>query len=209
MAMASLTLILLSLLPLHGIALLDEKNSADGFPPFCGNYECPKYQVLKKYNTFELRRYDSTRWVVTNLETDMFGLGIMKSFKRLFNYITGENVEGISIKMSVPVRATVPLQDQSINATMAFFVPTSVVTPPTPKDSSLHLESYPPTSYYVRSFSGYALKSDYEKQSKALSEELDGLGLAYDVNFGIAAGYNDPLTFFNRHNEVWFRLLNQ
>lgn len=62
---------------------------------------------------------------------------------------------------------------------------------------------------FCRSFGGYALKSDYEKESKALTEELTALGLAYDVNFGIAAGYNDPLTFFNRHNEVWFRSLNQ
>ncbi|XP_069810437.1 heme-binding protein 2-like [Dendropsophus ebraccatus] len=205
--MASVYLLFLSLLSLYGTAVL-AKNSVDGSPPFCGNYECPKYQVLKRYNTFELRRYDSTLWVTTQLETDMFGLGIMKSFKRLFNYISGQNEQGISIKMSVPVRATVPLLDTSINATMSFFIPLSIVNPPAPKDPSLHLESYPPTSYYVRSFSGYALKSDYEKESKALTEELDTLGLAYDVNFGIAAGYNDPLTFFNRHNEVWFRSLN-
>ncbi|KAG8542131.1 hypothetical protein GDO81_027388, partial [Engystomops pustulosus] len=158
--------------------------------------------------TFELRTYDGANWVTTQLEADMFGLGIMKSFKRLFNYISGENVAGISIKMSVPVRAIVPLHDPSINATMSFFVPTSVGNPPAPKDPSLHLENYPPTSYYVRSFGGYALKSDYEKQAKALLEELDALGLAYDGNFGIAAGYNDPLTFFKRHNEVWFRSLN-
>lgn len=207
--MASVSLLLLSVLSLYGTAVLAEENSLDGYPPFCGNYECPKYQVLKRYNTFELRRYDSTHWVTTQLDTDMFGLGIMKSFRRLFNYIDGENTEGVSIKMTVPVRVFVPLLDPSINATMSFFVPTSIVSPPAPQNPSLYLESYPPTSFYVRSFGGYALKSDYEKESKALSEELDALGLAYDVNFGIAAGYNDPLTFFNRHNEVWFRSLNQ
>lgn len=207
--MASVSLLLLSVLSLYGTAVLAEKNSVDGFPSFCGSYKCPKYQVLKRYNTFELRRYDSTHWVTTQLDTDMFGLGIMKSFKRLFNYISGQNTEGVSIKMTVPVRVFMPLLDPSINATISFFVPTSIVNPPTPKDPSLYLESYPPTAYYVRSFGGYALKSDYEKESKALTEELTALGLAYDVNFGIAAGYNDPLTFFNRHNEVWFKSLNQ
>ncbi|XP_056419354.1 heme-binding protein 2-like [Hyla sarda] len=206
--MASVYLLFLSLLSLYGTAVLAEKNSVEGFPPFCGNYECPKYQVVKRYNTFELRSYESTLWVTTQLDTDVFGLGIMKSFKRLFNYISGQNTEGISIKMTVPVRSTVPLFNPTINATMSFFMPTIIVNPPAPKDPSLHLESYGPTSYYVRSFSGYALKSDYEKESKALSEELNALGLAYDANFGIAAGYNDPLTFFNRHNEVWFRSLN-
>lgn len=206
--MASVTLLLMSSLALSGTAVLAERNSVDGFPPFCGNYECPKYEVLKRYNTFELRRYDSTQWVTTQLDTDMFGLGIMKSFRRLTNYINGQNAEGASIKMCVPVRAVVPLLDPSINATMSFFVPSAIVNPPAPKESSLNLESYSPTSYYVRSFGGFALKSDYEKQSKALSEELDALGLAYDGSFGIAAGYNDPLTFFNRHNEVWFQSLN-
>ncbi|XP_075719077.1 heme-binding protein 2-like [Rhinoderma darwinii] len=207
--MAFMSLLLLSLLSLYATAALDEENNIDGFPPFCGNYECPKYQVLKRYNTFELRRYDTTRWVTTQLELDMFGLGIMKSFKRLFNYINGENIEGVSMKMSVPVRVTMPLLDTSINATISFFVPTAIVNPPAPKNPSLYLESFPPTSYYVRSFGGYALKSDYEKNSKALSEELVALALNYDVNFGTAAGYNDPLTFFKRHNEVWFRSLDQ
>ncbi|KAM4042075.1 heme-binding protein 2-like [Anomaloglossus baeobatrachus] len=206
MAMAPVTLLLLGLV--CGTAVLAGDKSVDGFPPFCGNYQCPKYQVSKKYNTFELRRYDSSHWVTTQLETDMFGLGIMKSFKRLLNYINGQNMEGVTIKMTVPVRAIVPLADPSINATMSFFVPMSIVNPPAPKDSSLYLESYPPTSYYVRSFGGYALNSDYEKQSKALTEELVALGLAFDGTFGIAAGYNDPLTFFKRHNEVWLRALN-
>ncbi|KAG9484238.1 hypothetical protein GDO78_009904 [Eleutherodactylus coqui] len=150
MAMAAVALLLLSLLALYGTAVVAEKNSVDGLPPFCGNHECPKYQVLKTYNTFELRRYDAALWVTTRLDTDMFGLGIMKSFRRLTNYINGQNTDGASIKMSVPVRATVPLLDQSINATMSFFVPTAIVNPPAPNDPSLYLESYSPTSYYVR-----------------------------------------------------------
>ncbi|XP_075059920.1 heme-binding protein 2-like [Mixophyes fleayi] len=207
--MASGGLLLLSLLSLYGAAALAEGNSADGYPPFCGNYECPKYDVLKKYNTFELRRYYMSRWVTTQLETDMFGFGIMKSFKRLLNYINGQNDQGISMKMNVPVRVSVPLLDTTANATMSFFLPMALTNLPNPKDPSLFLESYPETHYYVKSFGGYALKSDYEKKSKALSEELQALGLSYDVNIGTAAAYNDPLTFFSRHNEVWFRSLNQ
>lgn len=61
---------------------------------------------------------------------------------------------------------------------------------------------------FNRSFSGYAVNSDYEKHSKALTEELTALGLAFDNQFGMAAAYNDPLTFFKRHNEVWLKSLN-
>ncbi|XP_063774224.1 heme-binding protein 2-like [Pseudophryne corroboree] len=208
-AMASVSLLLLSLLSLYGTAVLAEENSVDGFPSFCGSYQCPKYQVLKNYNTFELRRYDMTRWVTTQLDNDVFGFGIIKSVKRLFNYINGVNKQGVSIKMTVPVRVSVPLNDPTSNATISFFLPLTLVDPPQPNDPSVFLESYPETHYFVRSFSGYALTSNYEKKSKALSEELDYLAINYDVNVGIAAAYNDPLVFFNRHNEVWFRSLNQ
>ncbi|KAM9317176.1 heme-binding protein 2-like [Gastrophryne carolinensis] len=207
--MACLLLLVLSLASLSGIKALAEENKIERFPRFCGSYECPTYQVLKRYNTFELRRYDSTRWVTTYLDSGTLGLGIMKSFKRLFKYINGENSEGISIKMNVPVRVTVPLTDPTANATISLFMPMALLNPPAPTDSSLVLESFGPTSYFVRSFGGYALKSDFEKHSKALSEELTALGLAYDEQLGMAAAYNDPLTFFNRHNEVWFRSLNQ
>nr|DBA27008.1 TPA: hypothetical protein GDO54_011191 [Pyxicephalus adspersus] len=166
------------------------------------------YYFCFVFQTFELRSYESTNWVTTYLDTDVMGIGIMKSFRRLFKYLSGENSEGISIKMNVPVRVTVPILDSTNNSTMSIFLPSALVNLPTPNDPSLVLESFPPTSYYVRSFGGYAMKSDYEKHSKALSEELTALGLAYDTQFGMAAAYNDPLTFFNRHNEVWYKSLN-
>ncbi|XP_018414325.1 PREDICTED: heme-binding protein 1-like [Nanorana parkeri] len=206
--MACFCLLVLSLFSLCGAEVKAEENAVEGLPPFCGSYECPRYQVLKKYNTFEVRRYDSTFWVTTYLNSGSMGLGTMKSFRRLFKYISGENSQGISIKMNVPVRITVPLLDTNVNSTMSLFLPSALMSPPTPNDPSIVLESFPPTSYYVRSFGGYAMTSDYEKNSKALSEELTALGLAYDTQTGMAAAYNDPLTFFGRHNEVWFRSLN-
>ncbi|XP_068135682.1 heme-binding protein 2-like isoform X2 [Hyperolius riggenbachi] len=159
--------------------------------------------------TFELRQYDTTQWVTTYLELDGLGLGIMKSFKRLYNYINGDNSEGLSLEMNVPVRVTVPLHGSTNNATISLFLPRALSTPPKPKNPTLVLESFPPTSFYVRCFGGYALKSDFEKQSKVLAEALTSLGLPFEEEYGMAAAYNDPLTFFKRHNEVWFRSRNQ
>ncbi|XP_077342212.1 heme-binding protein 2-like [Lithobates pipiens] len=206
--MACLCLLVLSLFSLCATEVITEDNRIEGLPPFCGSYECPRYQVLKRYNTFELRSYESTRWATTYLNSGGMGIGMMKTFRRLFKYISGENSEGISIKMNVPVRITVPLLDSTLNSTMSLFMPSALLNPPTPNEPSVVLESFPPTSYYVRSFGGYAIKSDYEKHSKALAEELTALGLAYDTQTGMAAAYNDPLTFFKRHNEVWFKSLN-
>ncbi|XP_040207047.1 heme-binding protein 2-like [Rana temporaria] len=206
--MACLCLLVLSLVSLCATEVIAEDNRIEGLPIFCGSNECPRYQVLKRYNTFELRSYESTRWATTYLNTDGMGIGMMKTFRRLFKYISGENSEGISMKMNVPVRVTVPLLDSTLNSTMSLFMPSAMMNLPTPNDRSVVLESFPPMNVYVRSFSGYAVNSDYEKHSKALTEELTALGLAFDNQFGMAAAYNDPLTFFKRHNEVWFKSLN-
>ncbi|XP_063299757.1 heme-binding protein 2-like [Pelobates fuscus] len=204
--MGARSVLVLSLLCVWG-AVRAEEGAADEYkaPDFCGTYECPKYEVAKKYETFELRTYQSTLWVTTSLELDYFGFGIYRSFKRLFDYINGQNSEGIKIKMTVPVRIYVPLiTPTDKNATMSFFVPLAVVNPPQPLNKEVYIESFPQMSFYVKSFGGYALKTHYEKKAKMLSEELTAMGLGFDSTFGTAAGYNDPLTFVGRHNEVWY-----
>ncbi|KAM8946406.1 heme-binding protein 2-like [Pelodytes ibericus] len=199
--------IVLVLLCLYGSVAIAEEHSADEYqaPAFCRTYECPKYQVAKKYETFELRSYEASNWVTTELEVDSLGLGVYTSFKRLFDYINGQNSQGIKIKMTVPVRIYVPLITPSDrNATMSFFVSPALTSPPVPLNKDVYLESLSPMPVYVKSFGGFALKSSFEKKAKFLSEELTALGLRFDTTFGTAAAYNDPLTFFNRHNEVWY-----
>ncbi|KAE8601187.1 hypothetical protein XENTR_v10013573 [Xenopus tropicalis] len=203
-------LLLLSLLYLHGTTSLAEdiNSDAETLPAFCTSYKCPRYQLIKKYEKFEHRIYNATNWVTTSLKLDFLGIGLAKSFKRLLDYINGKNSEGLVMKMTVPVRIKVPRSDiLSTNATMSFFVPPAVDTLPTPLNPDIYVEQLPEISVYVRSFGGYALNSDYEKQAKILVEELEALELSYNSSYGTAAGYNDPLTFFNRHNEVWYMAL--
>ncbi|OCT77765.1 heme-binding protein 2-like [Xenopus laevis] len=200
-------LIVLSLLSLHCTAAQAEDINLDPekLPAFCTSYKCPRYQLVRKYEKFEHRIYNATNWVTTSLELDFLGIGLVKSFKRLLDYINGQNSEGLEMKMTVPVRIKVPMSDiLSTNATMSFFVPPAVVTPPTPLNPAVYVEKLPEISVYVRSFGGYALNSEYEKQAKILVKELVALELPFDNSYGTAAGYNDPLTFFNRHNEVWY-----
>ncbi|XP_053315828.1 heme-binding protein 2-like [Spea bombifrons] len=203
-------LLLLGFVCLCSSAVTAEEEASEAYatPAFCRHYECPKYKTVKQYETFEKRLYEQSRWVTTQLELDFFGLGIYKSFRRLFDYINGQNSEGITIKMAVPVRIYVPLINPSDkNATMSFFVPSTLSTPPQPLRADVYLENIPPMYVYVKSFGGFAVKSDFEKKSKFLSEELNGLRLPFDDTFGAAAAYNDPLTLFNRHNEVWYNAL--
>ncbi|CAH2253183.1 Hypothetical predicted protein [Pelobates cultripes] len=203
--MGARSLLVLSLLCVWGAVRAEDTSDGYKAPEFCRKSECPKYQLVKKYDTFELRAYEATKWITTPLEVDVFGIGIYKSFRRLSDYINGENSEGLTIKMTVPVRIYIPfITPPAKNATMSLFVPSALENPPLPKSTDVHLESFPPISVYVKSFGGYAMNSDYEKKAKILSKELTDLALQFDNTFGTAAAYNDPLTFFKRHNEVWF-----
>uniref|UniRef100_A0A8C5MFY4 Heme-binding protein 2 n=1 Tax=Leptobrachium leishanense TaxID=445787 RepID=A0A8C5MFY4_9ANUR len=208
--MAAGVVVVLSLLCLCSAVVTAEEEASDGYkaPRFCRKSECPKYLLVKKYENFELRAYEGSRWVTTELEVDSLGLGIYRSFRRLSDYINGKNSEDLTIKMTVPVRIYIPfISPPAKNATMSLFVPPSVAIPPLPLRGDVYIESFPPTSVYVKSFRGFALNSDYEKKAKVLSEELTKQDLRFDNTFGTAAAYNDPLTFFDRHNEVWYSAL--
>ncbi|XP_073484091.1 heme-binding protein 2-like [Aquarana catesbeiana] len=174
-------------------------------PKFCGQLDCPIYRLVKQYDKFEHRDYEATRWVRTPLENDFFGLGMVKSFRRLYKYITGSNAEEMKINMTVPVVIYKPRnQPPAGNSTMSFFVPHEVQDPPQPTDPDVYLSDSPAKSVYVRSFGGYALDSAYSKEAEVLAEELRALGLEFNDSFYLRSGYNDPFTVYDRHNEVWF-----
>ncbi|XP_075059925.1 heme-binding protein 2-like [Mixophyes fleayi] len=198
--MESRNLMLLVLFAVFGTTVVAEQSAS-----FCRELDCPKYQLVKQYDNFEHRTYEETRWVTTSLKLDFFSIGMVTSFRRLFKYISGENSEELKINMTVPVVTSVPLQKPPVhNSTMCFFVPHALENPPNPSNPAVYLVTYPSMSVYVKSFDGYALEATYTKQAKALAEDLKTLGLQFEDSFFLRAGYNDPFTLFNRHNEVWF-----
>ncbi|XP_072259175.1 heme-binding protein 2-like [Pyxicephalus adspersus] len=201
-------LLLISLLLVLGTSEATEKEPelSNGYqkPAFCQKADCPKYEVEKQYDNFELRAYEAIRWVRTPLESDFFGLEMVKSFRRLFKYITGSNVEEMKIDMTVPVVIYVPLnQPPAGNSTMSFFVPHEVENAPQPTDPKVYLDNSPALNVYVRSFGGYALDPTFFKEAQFLAEQLRALGLEFEDSFYLRSGYNDPFTLLNRHNEVW------
>ena len=63
----------------------------------CMAYEEANYKVVKKNNIYEIRKY-SDRLVI---ETSISNEG--SSFRKLFNYISGNNDKNEEIKMTTPV----------------------------------------------------------------------------------------------------------
>ncbi|KAG8444018.1 hypothetical protein GDO86_009274 [Hymenochirus boettgeri] len=182
------------------------KPTGETKPKFCRDLECPRYKVVQQLESFEQRDYVETQWVSTQFKVGFLGFGMVPSFKRLFDYISGNNSAGLKINMTVPVVIRYPLAKNDM-ATMSFFISPSVGKAPEPLNPALYLETILPKSVYVMSFGGYALEYHYKKKAEALAKDLVNLGKHFDDSVRTTAGYNDPFTFSDRHNEVWYTAL--
>lgn len=65
-------------------------------------YKKAKYEVIKKESKFEVRQYQPQIVAETIVEADFDQAGNI-AFRRLFNYISGENRKKESIAMTAPV----------------------------------------------------------------------------------------------------------
>jgi len=64
--------------------------------------ETPNYKKIKKFKDFELRNYESIIIATTTVERD-FSESNNIGFRRLANYIFGDNDKNIKIEMTAPV----------------------------------------------------------------------------------------------------------
>lgn len=64
--------------------------------------ETPNYKKIKKFKDFELRNYESIIIATTTVERD-FSESNSIGFRRLANYIFGDNDKNIKIEMTAPV----------------------------------------------------------------------------------------------------------
>merc|ERR1712154_369204 len=76
--------------------------------PFCKSYECPRFTSHTIAPDTELRTYPSTLWASTSVtrgstEAELSWGETSVLFRRLFRYITGDNLDGTTIAMTVPV----------------------------------------------------------------------------------------------------------
>lgn len=199
--------ILVLLAPFGGLASeQNELQPDDDSPWFCHNLDCPKYSLVKKYETFEVRSYEASHWMTTEVEGKYMN-AVSKGFMRLFRYIQGDNEAGQKIPMTAPVAVVVyPTAEgtgMTNNHSISFFVPPAS-DPPKPKDARIHTLSVPAGTLYVRSFGGFAMGTTNVDQAKALADDLKAEGLSFDEKSFVAAGYDPPFRPFNRHNEVWY-----
>lgn len=183
-------------------------------------FEQPKYEVLEKYEEFELREYAPYLVAETVVEGE-FEETPDRAFSVLFNYISGANTGQEKIKMTVPVsqenapqkgekiKMTVPVtQDMSLQKqgkyNLAFVVPSkySLQTVPQPTDPRVTIRQIPAKTMAVIRYSGSWKEKNYRKYEEKLLQALKQEGLT-PLADPVFARYNPPFwpNFLNR-NEI-------
>ena len=162
------------------------------------SYEEANYEVVKKNEVYEIRKY-SDRLAI---ETDISNEG--NSFRKLFNYISGNNDKNEEIKMTTPVTQI----EKKGNMTMQFYLPSrfnkeSIPSPSNPDVKILNIKG----GYYaVIRYSGRASDKNFIKHKSILENELKKDNMII-LSPPIKATYDGPFTLpMNRRNEAMFEI---
>ncbi|XP_052281524.1 heme-binding protein 2-like isoform X2 [Dreissena polymorpha] len=177
-------------------------------PWFCHDLECPRYNVKSSNDKFEIRNYEPSVWVATNLTAMTYtrAENTMMFFK-LFGYIAGNNSLHMKIAMTAPVLTEVyhgQGPDCESNFTMRFMVPFALqANPPAPLDPTVFIDRQPAITVAVRQYGGFSTDELKMENLVELTEALDNATIPYVGNMFLTAGYDGPYSFKNRHNEIW------
>jgi effector-binding domain-containing protein len=180
--------------------------------------EKAKYEVIEKDGKFEIRQYKPQIVAETVVEAEFDKAGNM-AFRRLFNYISGENRTKESISMTAPVNQksssekiamTAPVNQQQSegNYAVSFLMPSkyTMETLPEPLDSSVRLRLIPARKIAAVRYSGSWSRTKYEAKKILLEEYIRDKGLRI-TGQDIFARYDPPFQIpFLRRNEVLFEV---
>ena len=161
-------------------------------------YEESPFETIHKTDVYEIRQY-ADRLAVQATYTNQDS-----SFRNLFNYISGANIDSQKIKMTIPV--TESKEDSKM--VMQFYLPSKFTnkTVPVPTDPKVELITINEGYYAVIKYSGRLTDKNFKKHKKILKENLieDKIKI---IGSAIKATYNGPFTLpILRRNEVMFHV---
>ena len=160
-------------------------------------YEETNYEVVKENKIYEIRKYPNRLVIETN---SVQGNG----FRKLFNYISGNNKENEEIKMTVPVTQ----ENKNGNMTMQFYLPSKFNkdNAPKPVDSEVKILTIEGGYYAVIEYSGRSSDKNFLKNKDILEKALKQDNLLV-LSPPIRASYNSPFTLpILKRNEVMYRV---
>jgi hypothetical protein len=173
-----------------------------------------KYRVVLKDNNFEVRDYEPHILAETVVEGNLEESG-NKAFKRLFNYISGENRSRERVSMTAPVsqqpkreriEMTAPVGQQGVKGkwVVSFMMPASYTldTLPYPENPLVTLRQIPARRMAAVRYSGFWSEKSYLRYKLELETWIRKRSLTM-LGDPIWARYNSPFTlWFLRRNEI-------
>ena len=160
-------------------------------------YEEANYEVVKENKEYEIRKYSDRLVIETN---SIEGNG----FRKLFNYISGNNEESQEIKMTVPV--TQEIKNGSM--TMQFYLPLKFNkdNAPKPSNSDIKILNIEGGYYAVIKYSGRSSDKNFLKNKNILEKQLKQDNITI-LSPPIRASYNSPFTLpMLKRNEVMYKI---
>ena len=157
-----------------------------------------KYDIVKLNDTYEIRKYSD------RLAVQVASTSGNNGFRKLFNYISGNNEKNQKIKMTVPVT----VMEKSGNMTMQFYLPSKFDKNniPNPTASDVEVINIEGGYYAVISYSGRASENNFIKHKNILEDGLFKDNILIKSS-AIKATYNSPFTLpLMRRNEAMFKV---
>ena len=155
------------------------------------------YEIIKENKEYEIRKYSDRLVIETN---SIQGNG----FRKLFNYISGNNKEKKEIKMTVPVTQEI----KNGNMTMQFYLPSKFNKDNAPKPSNPEIKvlTIEGGYYAVIKYSGRSSDQNFLKNKDILEKQLKQDNITI-LSPPIRASYNSPFTLpMLKRNEVMYRI---
>jgi hypothetical protein len=170
------------------------------YKSFAKNYvEEQPYQVVKVYDSFEVRFYPSATIASINSNAKTYKDLGSSGFRKLANYIFGGNKDNKNIAMTAPVYMNI----NDSQSTMSFVMPNNYNSKnlPNPNDSSITIKETESVYVAVIKFSGFASDSKIKEYTDKLKKQLLEKQISFYGNFNYL-GYNPPFQVINRRNEI-------
>ena len=161
-------------------------------------YEEANYEVVKQNKVYEIRKY-SDRLAIETITSNQGS-----SFRKLFNYISGNNENKEEISMTTPVTQI----EKEGSMTMQFYLPSKFNKDniPSPSNSDVKILNIKGGYYAVIKYSGRASDKNFIKHKDILKNELKKNDILI-LSSPIKATYDKPFTLpMLRRNEAMFKI---
>ncbi|KIA90503.1 SOUL family heme-binding protein [Kaistella jeonii] len=161
--------------------------------------ETQPYEVLKKENDFEIRKYPPATMATVSMNAKSYKELSSSGFRTLASFIFGGNQSKKSIAMTSPVRMDI----NDSQSSMSFVMPSEYTKDnlPKPDNSAIKIETTAEEYVAAIEFGGYANDEDIKKYAAQLKKSLEAKNIEYFGNFRFL-GYNAPYQLLNRKNEI-------